>query len=165
MVTYVNGREITITNPDKRLWNSPPITKLEFIQALTGLAPYILPHLKDRLLTTIRYPDGVEGKSFYQKNKPAHAPEWVESSTWENTEYILCNNVETLIWLGTQACLELHTSFHLAKDEVPTELVIDLDPMGNDFSQVIELSLHINELLKGLGIQVFAKTSGATRSR
>jgi bifunctional non-homologous end joining protein LigD len=162
VVTLINDKSITITNPNKLLWNEPPITKLDFIKTLTGLAPYMLPHTQDRLLTTIRYPDGVDGKSFYQKNKPAHAPEWVKSYTWENTDYIVCNNVETLVWLGTQACLELHTSFHLAKDEKPTELVIDLDPMGNSFDQVIQLALAIHELLRSLGIQIYAKTSGAT---
>jgi bifunctional non-homologous end joining protein LigD len=162
LVTEVNGKSITITNPNKLLWSSPPVTKLDFIKLLIGLSPYMLPHLKNRLLTTIRYPDGIDGKSFYQKNIPDHAPEWIESYVWENTQYILCNNTETLVWLGTQACLELHTSFHLAQDDRPTELVIDLDPMGNDFSKVIELAIEIHELLHGLGIRVFPKTSGAT---
>jgi bifunctional non-homologous end joining protein LigD len=162
LVTEIHGKSIAITNPDKLLWTNPPITKLDFIKTLSGLAPYILPYTKERLLTTIRYPDGVDGKSFYQKNIPSHAPEWVESYVWENTDYILCNNVETLVWLGTQACLELHTSFHLCRDERPTELVIDLDPMGTDFSKVIEIALKIHELMQSLGIQIYAKTSGAT---
>jgi bifunctional non-homologous end joining protein LigD len=164
LVTEINGKSITITNPDKLLWTSPPITKLEFIKSLIGLAPYMIPHLKNRLLTTIRYPDGIDGESFYQKNKPVHAPDWVQSKRWENTNYILCNDVETLVWLGTQACLELHTSFHLAGDENerPTELVIDLDPMGVEFNKVSELALKIHELMRSLGIHIYPKTSGAT---
>lgn len=74
----------------------------------------------------------------------------------------MCNNVETLVWLGTQACLELHASFHLLGSDKPTDLVIDLDPMDVDFSEVAELGVNIHEVLSSLGIKAYAKTSGAT---
>lgn len=160
--TEWDGKLITISNPEKLLWEDPPIRKMDYIHHLVQLAPYILPYTRDRLLTTIRYPEGIDGKSFYQKNKPVYAPEWIKTALWENTNYIVLNDPETLVWLGNQACLELHTSFHRLEDELPTEMVIDLDPMGSDFGLVAEVALLLNEVLVGMGLACYPKTSGAT---
>lgn len=160
----LDNREIKITNPDKILWPSLGIRKIDYIVKLIELAPFILPHTTNRLLTTIRYPDGVEGKSFYQKNIPQYAPEWVESVEWKNTHYIVLNSIATLGWLANQAALEFHTAFNYYQyQDYPTSLVFDLDPSkGQPFEQVVEVALIIFHTLTGLGINSYVKTSGAT---
>ncbi|WP_134699014.1 non-homologous end-joining DNA ligase [Ammoniphilus sp. YIM 78166] len=160
----VEGRKLRITNPQKVLWPEAEVTKLEYIQYLVEIAPYMLSYLSERLLTTIRYPDGIHGKSFYQKNIPDHAPDWVKTQVWRDTQYILANDLPTLVWLGNQACLELHVAFNKAQYErYPTELVFDLDPMDlEDYSHVLEIALLIREVLQALGLSSQAKTSGAS---
>jgi len=156
--------KLRITNPKKFLWPEDQITKLDYIHYLIAVAPVILPYLRDRLLTTIRYPDGIHGKSFYQKNRPEHAPEWIETQYWRETNYILPNNLETLIWLGNQACLELHVSFNkYQRERFPTELVFDLDPTDvENYELVLEVAGKIKEVLDSLGLFSQAKTSGAS---
>lgn len=158
----VGDKEIKLSNPDKLLWNEPEISKLQYVTFLSQLAPYIIPHCSKRLLTTIRYPDGIDGESFYQKNKPTHSPEWVQSRIRDDVDYIMLENIETLVWLGTQACLEFHTSFHYANESKPLALVIDLDPMMDSFDPVAELALRIHEEAQNLGLHLLCKTSGAT---
>ena len=163
-ILKIDGYDVNITNPKKILWPELEIRKIDYISGLIRLAPYILPYSSNRLLTTIRYPDGVEGKFFYQKSTPRYAPSWVETHTWKDTPYMLCNSLPTLVWLGNQAALELHTSFNRHMDEEhPTHLVIDLDPSrGQAFEDVVEASLLIHETLLQLGVESWVKTSGAT---
>lgn len=160
----INGTKVRITNSEKQLWPQLGIRKIDYIEKLIELAPYILPHAQDRLLTSIRYPDGVEGKSFFQKDTPDYAPEWVKTALWKDNNYTLLNTLSTLVWLGNQAVLEFHTSFNLYTNEnYPTSLVFDLDPSeGQSFEYVVEAALIINETLEGLNIKNWVKTSGAT---
>ncbi len=160
----INGYSVRITNPEKLMWPELGILKIDYITKLIELAPYILPHARNRLLTVIRYPDGVAGKSFFQKNTPDYAPEWLETSEWNENDYTLINNLATLVWLGNQAALEFHTGFnHVQLPNNPTDLVFDLDPSeGQSFDQVSETALLINDTLKSLNIQSWVKTSGAT---
>ncbi|MBP1933402.1 non-homologous end-joining DNA ligase [Ammoniphilus resinae] len=160
----IGERKLRITNPAKLLWPEDAITKLDYIHYLIAVAPVMLPYLHDRLLTTIRYPDGIHGKSFYQKNRPEHAPEWIESCYWRETNYVLANKLETLIWLGNQACLELHVSFNkYQREQFPTELVFDLDPTDvENYELVLEVASKIKEVLDSLGLFSQAKTSGAS---
>jgi len=78
----VDGYPVHITNPDKLMWPKMGIRKIDYITKLVELAPYILPHARNRLLTVVRYPDGVDGTSFFQKNTPDYAPDWLETSEW-----------------------------------------------------------------------------------
>lgn len=158
----INGRLIRITHPDKILWPDIPLTKWDYVLHLVDLAPYLLRHAQHRLLTTIRYPDGIDGKSFYQKNIPSYAPDWIDRLRWKNTEYILLNRPETLIWLANQACLEFHVSFSFRDEDTVRSLVFDLDPNGCDFSHVAEAALIIRQELAALGLGCYVKTSGAT---
>jgi bifunctional non-homologous end joining protein LigD len=160
----VEGHTLRITNPEKLLWPESQISKLDYIKYLIEMAPYLLSYAKDRLLTTIRYPNGIHGKSFYQKNLPDHAPAWVNTHVWRETNYILANDIPTLVWLGNQACLELHVSFNLYyQPKLPTELVFDLDPTDVDnFNLVLEVALLIKEVLDSLGLVSQPKTSGAS---
>jgi bifunctional non-homologous end joining protein LigD len=160
MYVQVENEEIAISNPDKELF--PGITKWRYIQAIGLLAPYLLRYSRDRLLTTIRFPDGIAGESFYQKNVPLGKPAFVKSAQVANITYILLQNTATLIWLANLACLEFHTSFHLYNDERPTELVFDLDPTGSSFAQVCEVACYTREWLLSVGLDGVVKTSGAT---
>ncbi len=160
----VDGFDVRITHPEKILWPNLNIRKIDYLMILVELSSFILPHAKDRLLTTIRYPDGIHGKSFYQKNIPAYAPEWIDKVIWRGTEYILLNKRATLIWLGNQAALEFHTSFNdYQAGMYPSAIVFDLDPSSEQsFDDVIEAALLIHETLEALHIKSWIKTSGAT---
>lgn len=157
-----DGRTMTITHPYKPLWPEAGVTKLDYIRYLLFVASPMLAYAKNRLLTVIRYPHGIHDKHFYQKNAPEYAPPWIRTSLWENTRYVLCNDQATLIWMANQAALEWHVSFHQAQNEIPTELVFDLDPSTDDFSIVIESALLLKELLDELHLPSTVKTSGAS---
>ena len=160
----IDGYPVQITNPDKLMWPELGIRKIDYILKLAELAPYIIPHARNRLLTVIRYPEGVGGNYFYQKNIPEYAPEWLETYIWNDNNYILLNNVATLVWLGNQATLEFHISFNqIQKQNNPDYLVFDLDPAENQsFEETAETALLIYETLLNLNIQSWIKTSGAT---
>ena len=154
----------SLSNPDKLLFPGDGITKLEYVMVLYNLSPYLLTYTENRYLTTIHFPDGVGEKQYYQKNIPAHAPEFVKSKIYENIEYIVMDSIETLLWMGNMAALEFHIPFNVMESENhPDAIVFDLDPSkGQTFSQVTEAALIIYETLKELGISSYCKTSGAT---
>ncbi len=160
----IENKIISVKNPDKLFWPEAGVTKLEFIETMTKLAPYVIRYAKDRMLTSIRYPHGIGDKSFFQKEKPVNTPDWVKTVLFNDKNYIALNSAATLVWLCTQAALELHTSFNVhEKPDYPSSLVFDLDPdEGNTFDEVTEVALSIYETLKALGIAGFIKTSGAT---
>lgn len=165
MALIIDGKEVKVTNPEKVLWAEQGIRKIDYITKLIELAPYLLPHAKNRLLTTIRYPDGVQGKSFYQKNLPKSAPEWIPTSSWHENNYIILNDIAVLVWLGNQAALEFHTTFNLYNKESnnPVDLIFDLDPSeGQTFEDTVEVALLIYQELQSLNITSYVKTSGAS---
>lgn len=154
--------KVQITHPDKPIWPKLDIVKDDFLYYLQCVSPYFLPFLKNRLLTAIRFPHGlVSDERFYQKNAPDYKPTFIQTKKVENIEYILCNNLETLIWLGNQLTLEFHIPFQTIDTNCPTEIVFDLDPPSIDeFSLAIEAALMIKEVLDQFKIQTFVKTSG-----
>lgn len=160
----IEGKKLSISNPEKMLWPELGIRKIDYLARLLELAPYMIPHAKGRLLTEIRFPDGIHGKSFFQKNLPVYTPEWVSHSEWNNINYIILDSLSTLAWLATQAVLEFHTSFNLyEKEDYPTSLVFDLDPSrGQVFEEVAEVALLAKETLDSLAVKCYVKTSGAT---
>ncbi|GED70314.1 hypothetical protein BRE01_40160 [Brevibacillus reuszeri] len=158
----IGGHTLSITNPYKPLWPDAQVNKLDYLRYLMIVAKPMLAYAKDRLLTVIRYPHGILDKHFYQKNVPDYAPSWIQTHTWEKVRYVLCNNEATLIWMANQAALEWHVSFHLANNEIPTELVFDLDPSTDDFSIVSKTALLLKELLDELRLPAYVKTSGST---
>lgn len=161
-VLKVEGRKIPVSNPDKIFFPEISLTKWNYVMHMARIAPFMLPYTRDRLLTVIRFPDGIQGKYFYQKNIPPHAPDWIQTKAVEETEYILLQDISTLIWLATQAALEFHTSFHFADSDKPAELVFDLDPSVEGFEAVTEVALKLNEALNSIGLKAIPKTSGAT---
>ncbi|WP_264738236.1 DNA ligase D [Cytobacillus firmus] len=153
--------EIEITHPDKPLWETPAIQKIDYIHFLREIAPYLLPFLKNRLLTVIRYPHGIFAEPFYQKNCPDYAPDFVETQMSEGINYIICNNLQTLLWLGNQLAFEYHIPFKTIYSNGPSEIVFDLDPPSRDaFHLAIKAALLIKEVLDQLKLISFVKTSG-----
>ncbi len=158
----VDGQEITVTNPDKPLWPEVGITKRIYLQKLAALSPYLLRYCKNRLLTVIRYPHGVPGMSFYQKNAPQPLPGFVKTALQDGIEYIVLQGLPELIWLGNLAALEFHPSLHYAGSSLPCEWMIDLDPSLEVEPRIMEAAAMVGDVLKSLGLASVPKTSGAT---
>jgi len=148
----VDGQEIVITNPEKLLWPECGITKRIYLQKLAALSPYLLRYCKDRLLTVIRYPHGVSGMSFYQKNAPDPLPDFVQTANHENINYIVLQGLPELIWLGNLAALEFHPSLHYVGSELPCEWMIDLDPSREVEPRIMEATAIVGTVLKSLGM-------------
>ncbi|MED4204057.1 DNA ligase D [Neobacillus mesonae] len=154
-------KNLEITHPDKPLWDKHNILKADYILYLREVSPYILPFLKNRLLTVIRYPHGMFGEAFYQKNCPDYAPDFVETMLADGNNYILCNNLKTLIWLGNQLAIEFHVPFHMIDSKGPSEIVFDLDPPWKEhFHLAVKAAILIKEVLDKLNLIGFIKTSG-----
>lgn len=158
----VEGHELTITNPNKLLWPEMGITKADYLAKLTELSPYLLRYCRNRHLTTIRFPNGYNEKSFYQKNAPDPVPSFVKLAPLDGINYINLDSLPTLIWLGNLACLEFHPSFHRIGETLPAEWVIDIDPSLEEEPRIMEAAHIIGEVLDSLHIQSIPKTSGAT---
>ncbi|MFF2911836.1 non-homologous end-joining DNA ligase [Paenibacillus sp. NPDC057934] len=158
----VDGQEIIITNPNKPLWPEVGITKKMYLQKLAALSPYLLRYCRDRLLTVLRYPHGVSGMSFYQKNAPEPLPEFVRTFNHDGITYITLQGLPELLWLGNLAALEFHPSLHLAGSTLPCEWMIDLDPSREQEPRIMEAASIVGTVLKSLGLTSVPKTSGAT---
>jgi bifunctional non-homologous end joining protein LigD len=165
----VEGQRLRLTNLGKVMYPKTGFTKRDLIDYYVRIAPVLLPHLHDRPLTLKRYPDGVEGQFFYEKQCPSHRPDWVRTAeVWSrhnkrNIDFCLANDVPTLVWLANLADIELHTSLALAQDvNRPTTMVFDLDP-GPPATIVAccRVGLQLRELFEQLGLECFAKTSGS----
>jgi bifunctional non-homologous end joining protein LigD len=163
LAVEVDGREVRLTNWDKVLFPGAGFTKGDLIAFYSRIAPAVLPHLRDRPLTLKRYPNGVEAPYFYEKQSPAHRPEWVQTARVGDVNYTLCQDRPTLVWLANLADIELHTSLSLAaKPETPTMLVFDLDPGAPaTVVECCEVALVLRGLFKALGLDCVAKTSGS----
>jgi bifunctional non-homologous end joining protein LigD len=164
----VDGRVLRLSNFDKVLWPKAGFTKGQMIEYYAAIAPVLLPHLHGRPLTLKRYPNGVEGQYFYEKQCPSHRPDWVSTATVstgrKSIDFCLCQDVATLVWLANLADIELHTSLSLAERIArPTMMVFDLDPgaPGADIVQCCQVSVWLRELLEPLGLEAVPKTSGS----
>ena len=159
----VEGRSLSLSNLTKVMYPAVGFTKGEVIDYYTRVAPALLPHLRDRPLTLKRYPNGVEGGHFYEKNCPSHAPEWVRKERVDKICYCVCDNLATLVWLANLADLELHPSLSLADDiNRPTVMAFDLDPgPPAGLAECCEVAFLLRDALSKLGLESFAKTSGS----
>ncbi len=157
----VGTEQVTITSPLKPVWPDKNIRKQDYLIYLTQASPYLLPFLQNRSLTVIRYPHGVGGESFFQKNCPAYAPDYIKRHKENGIEYIVCDNLETLIWLGNQLAIELHVPFNRIDSHQPSEIVFDLDPPSREsFHLAVEAALIFKDVLDRLKLISFVKTSG-----
>jgi bifunctional non-homologous end joining protein LigD len=159
----VDGRRLSLSNLDKVMYPSVGFTKGQVIDYYSRVAPALLPHLRGRPLTLKRYPNGVEDKYFYEKRIPSHAPEWVNRKTVGGIEYVICDDLGTLVWAANLADLELHPSLSLAEEiERPTVLAFDLDPgEPAGLRECCEVALILREALDRLGLDCRVKTSGS----
>ncbi|MDB5083223.1 MAG: polymerase protein [Bacilli bacterium] len=160
---------VKVTNLDKPLWPEAGITKAQLISYVIELAPLFLAHYRNRPLTVLRYPHGVGGTFFYQKNAPSDTPEWVTTfPVWSDERngylnYILIDSTATLIWLANQAALEWHPWFSTSlKPEYPNVLAFDLDPTTPDFEKVRKVTLVLHDVLEELRLPNAPKTSGGS---
>ena len=165
----VDGRTLSLSNLGKVLYPAAGFTKGHVIDYYTRIAPVLLPHLRGRPLTLKRYPNGVEGEFFYEKQCPAHRPEWVRTAAipirtdGRVIDFCLADDLPTLVWLANLADLELHTSLARARDiKAPVILAFDLDP--GEPATIVEcaqVALELREVFDHLGLAGFPKTSGS----
>lgn len=154
--------DVGITHPDKVIWKQPGINKAQFISYLTEVSRFMLPFLENRALTTIRFPHGVPGESFFQKNCPDYAPEFIQTAVIGDNHFIVCNDLSTLTWLGNQLAIEYHVPFQTIDSDLPLEIVFDLDPADrSDFPLAIKAALEIRKILDRLKITGYPKLSGS----
>lgn len=157
-----------LTNPDKILFPRDGITKKDLGDYYNAIAPYMLPYLGEHPVTMMRYPNGIDGEGFYQKDIPDYFPEWIDrvaviNSDGSKTTYVLCQNEETLVYLAYQACITVHTWLSCAdKLRYPDKMVFDLDP-GEDttFDMIRATALLIKKILDDRGLISFAMTTGS----
>lgn len=153
--------KVETSHPDKPVWPAIAIDKDDYLMYLQLIAPQLLPFLKNRLLTVIRYPHGATDEKFYQKNCPDYAPDFVQTKQVADIRYILCNDMETLLWLGNQLALEFHIPFQTIDTDCPTEIVFDLDPPSvNEFSLAIEAAARMKAIFDQFELHSFVKVSG-----
>ena len=168
-VVEIQGKHLKLSNLDKVLYPGAGFTKGQVIDYYARIAPVLLPHLAGRPLTMKRYPGGVDQQYFFEKNAPAHRPEWIKTAPiWSygnkrNVNYLLANDLATLVWIANLASLELHPSLSLAKDiSCPTMMVFDLDPgPPAGMVQCARVGLWLREIFDHFGLQSFPKTSGS----
>lgn len=168
-VIEVQGKQLKLSNLEKVLYPAVGFTKKQVIDYYVRIAPAIIPHLAGRALTRKRYPDGVEGEPFFEKNAPMHRPDWVKTAPiWSGRNrrtihYVLADDMATLVWLANLAALELHPSLALARDiTCPTEMVFDLDPgPPANIVQCCQVGLWLREIFEHFGLESFPKTSGS----
>jgi bifunctional non-homologous end joining protein LigD len=165
----VDGRKILLSNLEKVLYPAAQFTKAQVIDYYVRVSRFILPHLKDRPITLVRFPDGVRADHFYEKNAPRHAPEWIKRFAVPHhhqaghIDYILINDLPTLIWAANMASLELHPFLHrVPKIESPTEIVFDLDPGdGADVLTCARVAIVVRDALAHMKLESFVKVSGS----
>ena len=164
----VDGRKLAVSNLDKVLYPRTGFTKGQVIDYYVGISKVLLPHLKDRPISLKRYPDGVDGFFFYEKQCPSHRPGWIKTTPVPSTrrkriDYCVVDDLPSLVWAANLADLELHTFLHRAPDITrPNFLAFDLDPgPPADIVQCCQAGLWLREVFEKLGLQAFPKTSGS----
>jgi len=160
----IGKRKLELSNLEKELFPENHILKAEIIEYYLKIAPTLLNHVKGRALTLIRFPDGIHGEMFYQKNRPEWAPDWLEFATLgkEKKDYIIATEPASLVWLANLASLELH-QLHSRKPnfDFPDYMVFDLDPPeGYDFKKIIPIAFELKEFIESFGYHPFVKTTG-----
>jgi bifunctional non-homologous end joining protein LigD len=168
-VVGIQGRQLKLSNLDKVLYPATGFTKGQVIDYYARIAPVLVPHLAGRPLTLKRYPNGVDSQFFFEKNATKHRPDWVKTAPiWSegnnrDVNYILANDLSTVVWMANLAAIELHPSLSMAKQiECPTMMVFDLDPgPPANIVQCAQVGMWLREIFEHFGLQSFPKTSGS----
>ena len=157
-----------LSNLDKVLYPELTLSKADIVEYYIEAAPWMLPVLRDRAVVMTRYPNGINSEGFYEKDTPQGTPKWVKTftkfsaSVGRNTDYVVCNNLDTLIWLANLAAIELHIPLStIDREEEPDLLLFDLDPEPPaSLKEVIQTAIILREYLEAIGLNSFVKTSG-----
>ena len=160
---------VDLTNVDKVFWPAEGYTKGDLIAYYEGVSEWLLPYLKDRPVVLTRYPDGIEGKSFFQKDAPVYAPSWLRLETmWsEHAEreirYFVVDDLESLVYIANMGTIPLHVwSSRIAALERPDWCILDLDPKGAPLTDVVKIARYLHDLCSEVGLPTYVKTSGST---
>jgi bifunctional non-homologous end joining protein LigD len=158
-----------ITNAEKVFWPKERYTKGDLVAYYRAVAPWLLPYLRDRPVVLTRFPDGIEGKSFFQKDAPPWTPEWIRTEkiwteeTKREIEYFLCDDEESIAFLANLGTIPLHVwSSRVSDLGRPDWCIIDLDPKGAPFADVVKVALATRKLCGEIGLPSYVKTSGST---
>lgn len=165
----IEDRDVAVSNLEKVLYPEAGFKKGQVIDYYIRVSNYLLPHFKARPVTLKRYPDGVRGDFFYEKDAPSFAPDWIETfpvprrAGGTDIRYILINNLATLVWCANAASLELHPFLHCVPEiNQPTAMVFDLDPgQGSDVLTCAEVAFLLKDILARLDLESFPKVSGS----
>jgi bifunctional non-homologous end joining protein LigD len=163
----IGGITVPLSHPDKVLFPGDGVTKADLARYYADVADRMLPWLRDRPITMVRYPDGLDGQRFFQKNAPSYFPGWIRrvrvGKEGGEVEHVLCDKPATLVYLANQACIEIHAFLsRVDKLGAPDQMVFDFDPPdGERFGDVRRAALWARDLLDGeLGLTSFVRTSG-----
>jgi bifunctional non-homologous end joining protein LigD len=166
-VAVINDAKVEVTNPEKVFWPEEGYTKGDVIDYYRGIAPFILPYLKDRPESLHRHPDGISGEAFFQKNIEHQVPDWVKTvsirSDSENrdTRYLLCQDEASLVYMANLGCIEINPwHARIGSLDSPDFMVLDLDPLDAPFKDVVETAVVTHEVLLEIGARGSCKTSG-----
>src|SRR6187401_2989065 len=162
-------REIQLSNLNKVFWKNEKYTKGELIEYYRSISPWLLPYLRNRPLVLTRFPDGIDGKSFYQKDAPEFAPDWIHTvPIWSNDtqrdiNYFVCNDVDSLVYIANLGTIPLHIwASRIDSLELPDWCVIDLDPKDATFADVIRCAEVLHRICEEIGLPNYVKTTGKT---
>ncbi len=169
VVTDGHSHRVVISNPDKPFWPDDGLVKRDLVEFYRAAAPWLLPYLRDRPLVLTRFPDGIAGKSFFQKNAPPYIPSWIRTKTmWSEhagreIEYFVCDEPEAIAYVANLATIPLHVwGSRLADLQHPDWCILDLDPKGAPFPNVVRIAREIETVCGEIGMPAFLKTSGST---
>jgi bifunctional non-homologous end joining protein LigD len=168
-IIEIEGKRLKLTNLDKVLYPSAGFTKGQMIDYYARIAPVLVPHLKGKPLTLKRYPNGVDQLPFFEKNATKHRPDWIKTAPiWSegnqrDVNYVLANDLPTLVWVANLAAIELHPSLSLATDIMcPRSIVFDLDPgPPANILQCCQVAVWLRAIFDHFKLQSFPKTSGS----
>lgn len=168
-VRNIGGKDLKFTNLSKIFWEDSNITKRDMLNYYYQVIPYILPYMKDRPQTLNRFPNGINGKSFYQKDVTGKVPDWIDKFSYyshgnqREKNFLICSNEESLLYIANLGCIEMNPwSSRAQSPDHPDWCIIDLDPDKNTFAQVIEVAQVTKKILDAIGVKSYCKTSGST---
>jgi bifunctional non-homologous end joining protein LigD len=165
------ARELKLTNLDKVFFPDEKVTKGDLIAYYRGVADAIVPHLRDRPITLVRYPDGINGKHFFQKQRPQHAPDWLRTASLSSNsdgrgktiDYLMIDDADGLLWTINAGCIDVHAPYARAQSfDSPDFVLFDLDPSpGVTLAQTGRVALLVRDALASLDLRAVVKTSSA----
>jgi bifunctional non-homologous end joining protein LigD len=165
----IGRNDVPVSNPEKLFFPARGLTKLDLVTYYVGVAELALPHLRRRPFHMKRFPNGVDADFFHQKRVPANHPDYVDDvfvqfPSGHSTVFAIVDNAAALAWVANLGCIELHTwHSRVQRIEQPDYLLIDLDPTSDgQWPFVREIALVVRDVLDGLGLRSYPKTSGAT---